>query len=552
MANNYMKFSKTRKKKVLIALSILLILVLIDLSVSAFIKNKIVNILEENALEDYTVSVNAIDFNLINRSLTFNNVKFVPKALVVSNLVKNKGNKKSLENITLSSLQIKGIGIFRLLISKEITVNTISFNDLFIRKIKNSSIKTKTTDSRKTINIDSLYIKKLGGLTIKNLEFVNFKYQILDIATNEVTLQNNPVNFNSSGIKLVEVSDELFQLLPSQKTFEIKDIDINFGSKNYNLKVKEFVLDFNNKMVILRNLSFKPTISKFKLAQKYKYNDDIFDLGIEELSIYNFNLTEALKSSAMLMDSIAVRGLDMKLFKDKRKPFNQNKYVTLPHLKLQKTNNKIHIPIISVTESNILIEEQLKDKDTLFSLSLNEINAEIKNITTLEKFKESPLKTTINAKLMNKAPLNMALNFPLKNGHETFYFSGELGKSAFRIYDNVLYPALGLKILSGEIDILKFNAKADNTISSGTMTMQYHNLDASIFKSNSLEKNKFLSWSINHVVRKSNPNKNEKLKNVEMNSKRDTSKGLGNYIWKTLQSGIINTISPTGKNIKKD
>jgi hypothetical protein len=555
MRHSDMKLSKIRKKQFSIALGLLIILALTNLSVSIFVKHKIVNILAQNILVNYTASVDDIDFNLVNRSLTFTRVKFVPKAIAVSNLIENKGNGKSLENITLSSLSLKGISIFRLIVSKEISINTISFNDLFIRKIENSTIfpdENETIDSRKSINIDSLYIKKLGGLNIKNLAFVNFKYQIFDVTTSEITFQNSPINFNSSGIKLVKVSQELFQLSPSQETFEIKNIDIDFNKKKYNLKLKKLVLDFNNKIINLSDLSFKPTISKFELAQKHKYNHDVFDVDLEELSIYNFNLAAALKSNAILLDSILVRGLDLKLFKDKRKQFNQNKYVALPHLKLQKLNTKIHIPAVSIIESNIVLEEQLEDIDTLFRLSINDINAKIQNITTLPKFKESPLKLTISGKLMNYAPLNLTINLPLKNGQETFLFSGELGKSEFEIYDNVLYPVLGLKILSGEIDLLRFNAKADNTSSSGTMTMQYHNLKTSVFKSNSLKRNKFLSWSLNHVVRKSNPNKNGNLKVTEMNSTRNSSKGLGNYIWKTLQSGIVNTISPTGKSVKKN
>ena len=82
------------------------------------------------------------------------------------------------------------------------------------------------------------------------------------------------------------------------------------------------------------------------------------------------------------------------------------------------------------------------------------------------------------------------------------------------------------------------------------MTMLYQNLEAKVFKAHSLEKNKFLSWSVNAIIKKSNPHKNKKARIVVMEFERDKYKGLGNYIWKTILSGITNSIAPGGKQVK--
>lgn len=548
-----MKTSKKFRKNIIITVSIIVLIGIINFIVSSVIKNKLTAVLLENESKDYTSSIEHVNFKLIQRSLTLENIILIPTRASVSELVNKKEEKESLENITLSSVSFNGIGIVKLLFSKNISINRVVFNDLFIRKISNSkkeeevSVKTK-----KPINLDSIFIKKLGGLEIDNIEFNNLKFQEFDIGTNKVTFQNDPISFNSSGVKLVEISDEVFQLLPSKEIFKIEDIELSFAESNYNLSLRNLSIDFAQNVLNIQHFQFKPTISKFDLAQKYVYNDDVFDVALKELKVYNFSLDKAVKSGAIFLDSITIDGLDLKLFKDKRKPFNKNKYVGLPHLSLQNSNKKIHIPLVSVKNSQLLIEEQLENKDTLFSLSINDITAKVQNITSMSESIEAPITVNIDAKLMNKAPLKVAMSLPLKKGHETFYFSGELGKSEFELYDAALYPVLGLKILSGEIDKLQFNAKGNNTSSSGTMTMLYHNLEATVFKSNSLKRNKFLSWSVNNVIRKSNPNKRGKIKNVEMHFSRDTYKGLGNYIWKTLQSGIVNTISPTGKDTKKE
>ncbi len=97
---------------------------------------------------------------------------------------------------------------------------------------------------------------------------------------------------------------------------------------------------------------------------------------------------------------------------------------------------------------------------------------------------------------------------------------------------------------------MKFSATANNSASNGRVTMLYDNLKANVFKANSLEKNKFLSWSVNAVIKKSNPNKHNKTRIAVMEFERSTYKGLGNYIWKTVLTGITNSIAPGGKQIK--
>jgi len=80
--------------------------------------------------------------------------------------------------------------------------------------------------------------------------------------------------------------------------------------------------------------------------------------------------------------------------------------------------------------------------------------------------------------------------------------------------------------------------------------MLYTDLDAEVVKKNQKDKSKFLSWAANTVIHTSNPGKNNKLRVAQMEAERVIYKGFGNIVWKALQSGIVNSVTPTGK-IKK-
>lgn len=78
--------------------------------------------------------------------------------------------------------------------------------------------------------------------------------------------------------------------------------------------------------------------------------------------------------------------------------------------------------------------------------------------------------------------------------------------------------------------------------------MLYHGLETNILKSESdKRKSLFKSWGVNKIVHKGNPGKNNKVREVIMSFDRVEYKGLGNYLWKIIQSGLVNTIAPIGK-----
>jgi hypothetical protein len=83
------------------------------------------------------------------------------------------------------------------------------------------------------------------------------------------------------------------------------------------------------------------------------------------------------------------------------------------------------------------------------------------------------------------------------------------------------------------------------------MKMLYHDLEAEVFKKKTAEKNDFLSWSVKNLVHKSNPGNNGEVREATMKFERVMYKGFGNFLWKTLQNGIVNSIAPFGMTTEK-
>ena len=538
---------KKHKKSILIISTLIILNILINIIVSSIIKKKITEALLNSNSITHTVSVDKVSFKLLARSITINDISYVPTEKIISDLKSKSASKNELQKIEISSIKLKGIGLVKAIFNKNININSIHINDPIFEKISNPNMIEKKEPKGNSFDLDSIYIENLKGLQIDNIKFENLTYKVSDVSSNDITFQTSPISFNTGGFKLENIEKHIFKLRSIDDEFNLEKLSIDLGEKKYLLSVGGVSVDLKKKLINIKKLGFKPTIDKNTLAKSYKYTQEVFNVEIEDLNIYNFDLSKALKNNGVFIDSITLIGMDLNIYKDKNKPFDLNKRPVLLNYKLKQMKLPLLIHKINIINGRLKYEERQEKRDLLMTVSLDHLKASIHNMTSIRAHRENPLTIDLEAKLMNKGKMDVHINFPLKDDQNTFYFNGNLASSKLEYYDSAIYPALGLKILQGEVDKLTFNASATNISSHGSMTFLYHDLKAKVFKSDSKEKSKFLSWGINTALHVSNPGKNDKVREVQMNFDRVNYKGLGNYLWKTVQSGLVNTMAPIGK-----
>jgi hypothetical protein len=545
---------KSKYKRVLfIIISILFVLFLVNTIVSKIITSKINNLVLKDSFKLQTVSAEEVKFNIFDRSVVAKNLFLAPSRESMIELKKEELHGESLEKITVSSIEFEGISLLKILLLNTIEFDKLIIHDFLFQNFINSDDK-KEKKTSKVIDLDSLKIDKIKGFEIDDIEIINFSYQEIDIQSKKLLIELKPIDFHVHGLFLEKRKDGVFKLLPPKKNIEISNIAISIPKTGYNMDVGTVTFSFNKALIDIRNVKYKPINSRDSLALSYKYNTEVYNMDLKRGIIYNFRLNKLLKKQGLLIDSIRVLGLDLQIYKDKRKPFNENKRPGIPHLILKKMKFPLLVQNIKIDSTRISYEERLDDKNEykLMKVTLDHTNAQIYNITSIDKYREAPLEMSINSQFMNKADMHVKIKLLLKDHHDNFYFNGSLGPSRFSDFDKVIYPALGMKISKGYLDELRFSASANPEKSAGKMTMLYHGLEAKVIKQESNDRNKFLSWLVKEITYKSNPIKGKHEREIYMHTDRVVYKGFINYIWKTLQNGIIGTITPFGTTIEKE
>ncbi|MGB5322346.1 hypothetical protein [Lutimonas sp.] len=545
-----MSFNKKHKIAIAIVLSLALILLSGSVIISRIISQKVVQILEDQNVENLHVSIEKTKFSLFDRSLVFNGVHISPNDSAMLKLQNNKLDKKSLHKISISRLKFKGIHLMPLLFSKHLNINKLIIDDPLYQHFTNDE-KDTSKGAKKPLKLDSIRIEELKGFQLDIIKVTNLKVQVIDAINKDISFENKPLDFEVSGFKLEEIAAYYFKLVPVEDVFEMTRIKVEFPKIKYLFSIDALKYHFGEDHLQISNLKYKPTVNKLTLANSYIYNTDVYDLDIKEIKLYAIDFEKILSNKGLFIDSIQLSQLNMEIYKDKRKPFDLNKRPKLPHQKLKTLKMPFLIHKISANDSELIYEEKLEHKDVLMKVTMKDLNINMFNITSVKEYRNTPLKIDLNTQLMGKANLNVDLLLPLADDQNTFFFSGYLGPSKMTSFDSAAIPALGLNVLNGQIENISFQGSANNFTSKGSMKMLYHDLEAEVFKKKTAEKNDFLSWSVKNLVHKSNPGNNGEVREATMKFERVMYKGFGNFLWKTLQNGIVNSIAPFGMTTEK-
>jgi hypothetical protein len=547
------------KKSIRIVLGILLLGVLLVIFANVILKSiaspylnqEITKINEE---KEYILSVEDFNINIFLGRINIEGLSIKPKEEFLDSLVNGTTKERTLKAISASKVTFSGWTFLSYLTKKQIDVKKIIIDQLnfnLYRPQKNYQVKMVDKEKESSFSIDSIYISGVKKISLTEVKIENYGFHIIDASNMDTISAYKGNELIIDGIDLEPVEDKIgyFHLDNSALEIRLQKQEFNLSGGLYVLSFENFLYTFGDEHISIDGLNFKPRLSNAEVMSTSKYSSEVYDITIKNISIAGFDLDPFIHSGVLYIDQIAIDSMTTLIAKDKSKPFNEDKRVLLPVQGLKKTNQPLQINSISITNSFLNYSEQDKAPKDLLNLDMSEINATILNISSLKDYVSIDKDLTIDfkAKLLS-TPIETYIKMPYNSSDGRFYFSGNsLGATNFTFFNSTILPAIGVKLVGGRLNGLSWEAIGNSTAMDGSFTMLYTDLEVELFKKDNSE-NKALSWIANTLVKSSNPSKSGKTTVSTMHFERVPYKGIGNYLWKSIQSGIVNALVPTGKH----
>jgi hypothetical protein len=527
--------------------------------INSIVNAKVQSVIEKlNAKGRVSLNVDNIKLDVLGSKLVMQGVNFKPGATFFEDFKQGKSYKSTVGTFNLSELTIKGFSIFRILFSKEISTHKIIIDGLDLTLYKTETFIKNEEVSKKKIALDSLFIKGVREISLGSIEIDEFKLKILNIQTGDTLFQ-----YKESELVIGGIDFEPYQNVENYFRFKKDDLTIAFQNQhfelkdgNYDILLNKVNYNFKDKAIHIENFELKPKRKITAIAASYEYNNEVFNVAVKTIDFYGIYIDSIVRNGSFEIDSLLIDGLNLEIYKDQTKPFNLAKRPLFLNQKLKELKQPLNIEKLLLTNGLLLYQERHEGKQDLMEITISDMNASIEKITSIKDSlaAEKELTIELNGKINKIAPLHLAIYMPYNTYNNSFSFSGEVGSANFSDFNSAIYPALGAKIEGGKLHSVRFNAFGNPQGTKGSMTMIYNDVNASFLKSKENhkgEKNKAVSWLTNTVIVSENPSSKGKLKVALIEAERVPYKGFGNLIWKSFMSGMMNTMLPTGKQIKE-
>ena len=547
---------KKNKKLFVVATIIISSLVLLILIAQFILGNILQNHLEDalsgKDKKEYKITVGNVKVNLFTMTLILKDVNIEPDSSLLIKIKQQTGSQKIGFRINIPNLRLRRIGVFSYISEKYLDVGIFIIKnakiDILTSGKNNTSSTKKDKKTANHFNIDSIVLQGISGANLNKFQVKNFGLNVIDIKLSDTIFRTKSLNILIQDIALIKNESD-----SSSFRLAIEDFNLRMSKERFDLPGDKYILSFGDmkfdmtqKLLVFKNLKIVPKYSLSKMVELIEFQYEIYNCEIEKVEVNSIDPLNIIRNSKIFISDVLVDNMQLSIFKDKRRPFDTEKRPKLPQELLKSMKQDLYIDSIIINKSELIYSERHDMMEEPMVVTLGSLDAKVKDITSILDSinKGTIMSIRLLAKLQKKIPMGVNIYFPMKSVVDTFSFNGWLGNGDLELFNNVVLPAIGVKFKSGYLDGLSFKARANPTYAMGEMTMLYHDLNGIVVRKDMKKTNKFLSWAANQIINKDNPAKNKENRIEPMFFNRVMYKGLGNFLWKTLQTGILATIIP--------
>lgn len=540
-----MLLKKIARISLYVFISLILILLLVQVSVNFYINKRLANDLKEQVSEathgQYTLNIEAAGLSFLNRSIAFDNIEFIPADCKECHIARYK--------VTAKSISVDGIDVWNYIKHKSISASSLNFEDLSINIYQAKRLITKKDTVAKRLSLYKILSKNLTELTVRNINVTNTKLRIFKADNDSVEVMLSDDNdisiekflFNSR----VDSMGRLF--LADKISMSMKTFSYSLPTGLYTIKGKNMVASYSDSLLTIDSLELLPNFSKKTFSKAAGKQVSRVKLNLSGITFSNMDLDLFIEHNWFISKKLEIETMGLNVYRDLNAEFKPKRQPSMQQI-LRSIPFVVKIDTVKINNSNIVYAHLAKEKEQPGKITFNHLKGLITGLEndTASFTNNSHMVMRLNASFMNKAHISAKYVFPLNTATEVFDCSGKLTNMSMTDLNNMLENTISVSIKSGMIDTMSFAFHANDQRSKGTMKFLYHDLKVELLNKDDKKQNlkkKIMSYLANEfVINDQNPKKGQPPTITDIGYERYPYKFLFYYTWKTLQSGILPAI----------
>jgi len=373
-------------------------------------------------------------------------------------------------------------------------------------------------------------------LTIENAFF--------QLHTKEKIIRQKGINLSLSGFRVDKNKDRRF-LYSDQFAFSFNNVERFDRERMYKFRFDQLGFSSSDKHFVIRGIHLEPQYEAEKYSQMIGHQSDYFKGDLDEIRFEDLDLERWFEKEELVGKRIRINGLNLDVYRDKRLPFNEKQRPLMPQNLLRTFDLKFYFDSLELNNSDISYSEQVEESPEAGTVSFKNVHARLKPFTNIPYLINVSGRTQLDAtaNLMGGPVITANVNLDMASPANSFEVTGNVAPFPMNILNPMTKPAAFVEINTGELDKFEFQFTGDNEQAKGKLKFAYNDLNISILemKDGSAKKSRFSSFLANSLMLKSKNPRGKILLPEDINYRRDPSRSILNYWWKSIFDGVKGT-----------
>lgn len=497
----------------------------------------------------YLIAYDALDFNLITGNASIKNLRLTADSTRYEQMEQAGKAPDNIYLLNIANFRVRRFHPRRILSKRKLHIDDIIIDTPSIHVVNkyhayNDTIAAKRDERTLYQRIsDILHEVSVSRIRLNDIQFKFSKKT--DSMHNETVLRNLNVQVNDILI------DSLSQF-DTTRFYHSRAIDIDMPGLRYNTPDSFYYVSFDRlqiatlyKQVKLSGLKYAPRMGKNEYFRRKQAAKDMVVLAFPAIRLEDIDLQRFVRNQKLYAGSLHVDSGSVAIANDLRYPKRPaNKIGKSPHQLLLKLKQPIKIDSILLNNVAISYAEVSRKYNKEGKITFDRTSGVLRNVTndSVALLENKIMSADVTAYLMNAGKLDVEFAFDMLDRQGAYTYKGALGPMNGKPLNRIITPLLNAEVASANIKGVRFDVRADDYRSRGSLRFDYDNMRLSLLTNDGngeKSSKKVLSFLANSfVINDSNPDANGKYHTGRINYARPESYSFFKMLWQSLLQGI--------------
>jgi hypothetical protein len=525
---------------------------------SDFVKNQLPQLVFLKSDSVYTISYSSVVIDEINGEIKIEDLKLTPDTT-------HKKEADSLPRVLLEVstplLHLSGLHTDEAMMNEEVIARKLLLNDPVVTLYNNhGSRKKKGEDVFTTKDIYKAILRNLVRIKIDSILIDDARYSMVHWRTRDTILSGSPVNISLFHLDISDSTstDPSRVLFATKAVVNVGDLFINNQNKIYNYRISKIELDSEKKSLTAKSISVRPLLGETAFMRTDGRETDRYDVDVSGASFGNIDVEQALDGN-IVADNLEIRKGVIKIYRDKNyPPRNVSKVGRYPHQQLMRLPVDVSIQKLDIRNGYIEYKEKSDVTGNTGKMSFHQVALSITNFTNrrADLRQDAVMHVHMNARFLDAVAFNVRLLLYPNDKKGKFTADGKLGPADATVFNQLIVPLGMATIESGRLNSLEFHFQGNDYGANGKLTVLYNDFKVKLLQKDAedgrIKSKKLASFLANVALKNDNPKKNKPPRVAHVTYKRDVYKSFFNLIWKTIFTGVRETVGIETEGVKTD